>query len=582
MKKTQNYHSIFKSYLSYHSKQMTNLINRVKEAEKGVDAELRKIGNPTNMQTILFVGPTGSGKTTLFYSIVSGALRVSGARNSLKLDAEVEIDGFKIGHGGESSTKIPNLYRHPTKNIVFCDCPGFFDTGGGDQDVPNAFAIDQVLSRTKYAKILFVVSEADIDSSRTKFFEKSSLFIEELIPNYESKENSICLVITKADDYETNPQDFLPAPRENSPSLLNYFRSHSNDLIFQFSRPPSQVTRYDTFNDKDKLLRFIYDVPSPQFSKFGIALSDEAKLSILMQASSMGSISLLLNQFKNCLINDLSGSRDELLTWKDRITSLMNLTIDDPIEFRSKVQRYIPSRSEFTQIYSKMEELAPWRRFIMQVNKNQILSDQNNAGLKGLCTNISLEINELLRPYKIIVNNAISTQRELDNDYENDVLKYNMEWRNRCESWKTEWLRHGGWNIPHPPHGHPPGPPPHRFGNRPPGPPPFGRGPPPHGRHGPPPHGGPHHFDPNQNPPPPPTYWTGGAPGLPPCGACGQQTKGPGRDTACPASPGNTCSPSFGTTSGSYPPSPPANGWSGRSPPKRKTVFIENGRIKTQ
>lgn len=561
---------------------MSSLINRVKEAEIGVQAELRKIGNPTNMQTILLVGPTGSGKTTLFYSLVSGALKVSGSRNSLRLDAEVDIDGFVIGHGGQSSTKIPNLYRHPTKNIVFCDCPGFFDTAGGDQDVPNAFSIDQVLSHTKFAKILFVVSDADISATRTKFFDNSSKFIEELIPNYESKENSVCLVITKADDYENDPIDFLPAPGPHSPSLLNFFRNHSRNLIFQFSAPPSQVTHYDTYQDKQKLMQFIYDLPSPEFSRFGIALSGEAKLSILTQASSMGSISMLLNQFKNYLINDLSGSRDQLLSWKDKIQQLMSLTIEDPSEFRSKVTNLIPSRSEYNQIYSKMEELAPWRRFIIQVNKHQILSDQNNA-IKGLCTDISLELNELLRPYKIIVNNAISTQREFDKDYENDVEKYKMEWRNRCEQWKTEWLKQGGWNIPHPPghRGPPPGPPPgpfHRGWHRgpPPGPPPPGPHP---GHRGPPPH----HFNPNENPPPPPSYWTGGSTGRPPCAVCGQQTKGPGKDTACPANPGKICYPDFRVnTSAPYPPSPPTNGWPGRSPPKRKTVYIENGKIKSQ
>ncbi|KAK8888797.1 hypothetical protein M9Y10_033536 [Tritrichomonas musculus] len=557
---------------------MSDLVNKVKNSEANVQKQLNKIGNPSNMHTILFVGPTGSGKTTLFYSLISGALRVSGPRNSLRLDAEVSIDGFEIGHNGESKTEIPTLYRNPSKNIVFCDCPGFFDTSGGVQDVPNAFAIDQVLSHTKYAKILFVVSEADIDSSKAQFFEKSSIFVEELIPNYESKENSVCLVITKADDYESDPIDFLPDLCPRSPSLLKFFRNHPN-LIFQFSAPPLQVVRYDTYQDKQRLISFIYDAPTPEISSFGIALSDESKLTILQQAASMGSISTLLNQFKNYFVSDLSGSRNELLTWRDRIGKLMDLRIEDPKEFRYKVESNIPSKSEYNQIYSKMEELSPWRHFILQVTKYQLLSERNNPSIRGLCTNISLELNELLRPYKIIVNNAISTQRELDRDYENDKEKYNLEWRNRCETWKTEWLKSGGWNIPHPPFGrggHRPPPPPHgRFGR---GPPPGP--PPPHGRHGPHGHPGPH-FDPNQNPPPPPSYWTGGPPGLPPCGACGQQTKGPGRDTSCPASPGHDCFPNFGPQNATFPPPPPSNGWPGRSPPKQKTVYIKNGKIET-
>lgn len=188
---------------------------------------------------------------------------------------------FSCFNDGNSKTKIPNLYKYLSSNIILCDCPGFFDTEGSKQDISNAFAIDYLLSKASHVKILLVLSEFDISTARSMVLRKATTLVENLFPDYQEKINIICMVVTKA-GYEQNPMDFLPLDIDKEkPTLLNFFRDHATNQLFQFSCPQSGCLIYNDFQDKPKILNFIFNVPSAKIYSHGIALSNESKLLIL-------------------------------------------------------------------------------------------------------------------------------------------------------------------------------------------------------------------------------------------------------------------------------------------------------------
>lgn len=65
----------------------------------------------------------------------------------------IAINFFLIGHGGKSKTTNPGVIYDLETDIIFCDCPGFFDNRGDLQD------ITQYLCFVQFSLILLNIFE---------------------------------------------------------------------------------------------------------------------------------------------------------------------------------------------------------------------------------------------------------------------------------------------------------------------------------------------------------------------------------------------------------------------------------------
>mmetsp|Transcript_6635 Transcript_6635/g.8980 ORF Transcript_6635/g.8980 Transcript_6635/m.8980 type:complete len:1367 (+) Transcript_6635:367-4467(+) len=108
-------------------------------------------------QLIVVLGNTGMGKSTLI-NLLCGK-RIVLNDNGYEV-AKGDTMLTKISHGCISETFLPELIDDPQGNtdIVFCDCPGFFDTRGLEINIGNGVSMSSIFQRAKNLKIILLMS----------------------------------------------------------------------------------------------------------------------------------------------------------------------------------------------------------------------------------------------------------------------------------------------------------------------------------------------------------------------------------------------------------------------------------------
>ena len=135
---------------------------------------------------VMFVGMTGSGKSTLI-NCINGVELEHFFDTSIRIDrlrvkdTFAPLPGVDIGHTKYSCTRHPAIYNPQNKTFSYVDLPGFGDTGNpmvdkstfGNtklqsdkmaQDVANAFFRQAVADRSEKYKVVFVLEYNDIIS----------------------------------------------------------------------------------------------------------------------------------------------------------------------------------------------------------------------------------------------------------------------------------------------------------------------------------------------------------------------------------------------------------------------------------
>lgn len=290
---------------SYSQKQIQKLVRQVRDVEQQVKKEYEEIKNKGNnsdqdeRSIVVVIGPTGSGKTTLYYALTGKPMKCFRDGIRKRLDPIQSEENFKIGHGGLSETSIPGLKYNQETNIIYCDCPGFFDNRDDIHDITNSFAISHVLSQANKAKILLLTSHSDVTATRGKPIYDSCKIVEKLIPKEEELRPSIGLIVTAiaSDDYVENGSYLSDVDCRDS-WLLQHFKNNetgNNKNVFHFPAPKTENFNdpLKDFKDKDKILAFIRQKNDTKLEPF-VSLSNEAKLMILKGVDSFGDLTKLL------------------------------------------------------------------------------------------------------------------------------------------------------------------------------------------------------------------------------------------------------------------------------------------------
>lgn len=413
---------------SYSKLKIEQLIRSVRDVESQVREGYNQLASETNsgnegVPVVVFIGPTGSGKTTLYYALNNKELEGYRENTRRRLKAKNPEDNFKIGHSGFAETTIPGLKYDPGTKIIYCDCPGFFDNRSDIQDITNSFAINHVLDLAKNVKILLLTSISDVVGSKGKVLRESCQMIEKLIPEKNELLPSIGLIITNV-----NPEDcvenatFLDDVECANSWLLLYFKQNETGrkkCVYCFPYPKNENfgEPLKDFTDREKVLAFIKKDNAVKLNSF-VSLSNEAKLMILGGVDSFGDLSILLRLFVERIRIDISESDSNLQLWKERVDRYIQCKFTSPADFVEKSREIInPSSNLYDSAYNQIMKIDDWRNFLEKVivddvqYKDEIINRESSL-LRPVFLDITKFFDELISPVVQILNSKIDKYKD--------------------------------------------------------------------------------------------------------------------------------------------------------------------------
>ena len=242
--------------------------------------------NP-GMPRVIMMGLTGSGKSSLMNCLSGREIRIVEGRGR-----RIELIGEGIQSGSESFTRRPEIYLDESSGIIYCDCPGFEDSGGIKQEILNSYAIDQLLQnineRQCLIKILFIISAYEIESGRSQIILRNIERIERILTNEEEMRSGVGIVITKGDE-EITGIDYLERIKENANDKLrrfcDYYIEHQEHLFTFPKAPRSRIgEEYNDFPDRTRLNEFLqtHQIINPRHE---VGLSENSLLHIELMKS---------------------------------------------------------------------------------------------------------------------------------------------------------------------------------------------------------------------------------------------------------------------------------------------------------
>lgn len=442
----------------YSNEEINILFQSVRDVEKQVKEGFEKIqAHEENVPVVVLIGPTGSGKTTL-YHVLTGKKLIGRRVNTERVLVAVNPDEkFKIGSTGLSETTTPGIIYDQESNLIVCDCPGFFDNRSETQEICNSFAIYYVLTHAKNVKILLLTSKSDIKATKSISLRQSCEMIEKLIPKREELQPSIGVVITKIDpedlivdeEEEENDISFLDNVDCGSGWLLRHFKNNENNtgrVVFKFPYPKRENFNdpLKDFKDKDDVLKFIRKNKAAKITPF-IALSPKAKLMILRNANIFGDLRTLLSLLVDRIRIDIAESDDNFLQWKERIEQLNKCQFSSPEDFVNKAREIInPSPNLYEKIYEGMLRINEWREFLDKIvvedvkYKDEIINRDSQL-LSPVYLDITEYFGKLLNPVITILNSKIDKRNiEKKRDELLEELRKQHEENLRLEKERSE------------------------------------------------------------------------------------------------------------------------------------------------
>jgi predicted GTPase len=335
-----------------------------------VDSAIKSKGK----DVILVVGVTGSGKSTLVNGLIGRALKYKIHKGKLRLVDENEISNSpKIGHGNDSETSIIRLYSKNNSSIVYADCAGFGENRGEEQEVLNFINTNSMVKNAKSIKMLFVISDAELEAGRGDLFVKLSETISSILKNTNDAKKSMNFVITKdqltemdatyADVSKTRVTDKITDMIKKSNEKLEELKNRTIIDPDEISKMEKQIEVLELMSNQDRI--FISTLAKkPVKFKADLIKSINSSTPIKKTNINFGQYSKVSTKFFETMNNILKSSK-ELKKIKEK------LLVKKPT-FESTITQYTTSISNIN------EKIAALQAKIVTYSSDQYIESEKS------------------------------------------------------------------------------------------------------------------------------------------------------------------------------------------------------------
>ena len=324
--------------------------------------------NP-GMPRVIMMGLTGSGKSSLMNCLSGREIRIVEGRGR-----RIELIGEGIQSGSESFTRRPEIYLDESSGIIYCDCPGFEDSGGIKQEILNSYAIDQLLQnineRQCLIKILFIISAYEIESGRSQIILRNIERIERILTNEEEMRSGVGIVITKGDE-EITGIDYLERIKENANDKLrrfcDYYIEHQEHLFTFPKAPRSRIgEEYNDFPDRTRLNEFLqtHQIINPRHE---VGLSENSLLAL----EQLGHAQIVkANETADRLFERITDeyyqNDDEvhIMQWLNLMQQLVQADINNANDFIVIIQAHNLNNDNFAESFTQLRNYENINEFI--------------------------------------------------------------------------------------------------------------------------------------------------------------------------------------------------------------------------
>jgi len=401
---------------SNNNNEIGNINHEITKIKFSILQELEKY---KDKKKIILLGSTSSGKTTLIHGMANRMLNAEKRKGGgFDLDSPNPLPNFKIGHGAEVGTKVPQSWNDEKSELVYWDCPGFDDIRGVTKDVINEFS-RKLLLRSDL-KILLVATEASLYEEKGQPFLKKLKRITHVFQDNDELKKSLSLVITKAkeielpekmesirDDIKNNPEtaDILDKRTED---LLGFFIEKHESRVSLISYP-LKTGEYN-FNKEaiEKLLCNSGFVSNPKVEYSNDAEMDTHLISLSKQVN---------QEIENCI---KEGGRATANSYNESFLNYKKKASDLRASYQEKgtALETLQKRIRDGQLKAPVDELKKFIDMPEQINK---LIKQIDF-LKEICPSVNYDLNS----WAYALSDLIKKLSELGADphwvYSDDIL----------------------------------------------------------------------------------------------------------------------------------------------------------------